>query len=791
MGRKNGEEWKYGINDVRVLVYPTSVELDDLSNYETRVSSILSNRAIVRSGVVNIPGIRSSRAVLAIALNSYEDFVKFNKHVLGKTSKVGFPESLRGALSLEEIFEREENNDRDVISCDSCEVVGEGFIPVPEGTYADLQESNVRLEKKLISLNKRYEELRITNKIKKKEKTALSTRVIKLEEALRSEEEKTKATELCLSFAQEPLIRKLGLVERISRRIDTVTELLDGREISELYEQIEMGENAYVSERHGVQSNEIQRIQMTAANPLNLMEGYDKAKALAETAKKTISYINGLAEIFDEEGNVVDKEGFRKAFRGMPLALSSLAFRTYENAREGVSDAEKAIAYLERVEDKYKRTKALSERINETRNEYNQLVELSERIESIVGNEKTIPSRLEFLGETEEDYRLKVTIPVLKDQEELLSKELRLFALSPVLSEELKGIENVGEGEGELNNYIFKVDKSNINNGEDLALLLYRMGNTMTKLTTEFDFGKLGYGLNIECRFDAGRLRSLEEEVVVVEPRVEAVEEVVEVESREENERKLMSYEEYYEQLNSRASRYGLRFGDIDSFGIGVSKKGYRELKHVASMEMILAMVEQGIIYSTEIKSKVRTSLIKNYDLREIFPGIYDENNSNWRKRSNDWKVNLLNNDMIARSQEKPFGKFNPGFWIPRESCVLVSANYASENYPNEVYAKGNILPVGFYLARNAFDLFRKVDRRELVGEGLSYEQIWENVLDNRNLSHVICLGDDQGTRTDIFEQTLQDFPTISREEFDESILRLKEKEYVINNGDKVKYNKK
>ena len=206
-------------------------------------------------------------------------------------------------------------------------------------------------------------------------------------------------------------------------------------------------------------------------------------------------------------------------------------------------------------------------------------------------------------------------------------------------------------------------------------------------------------------------------------------------------------------------------------------------------MELILTMVEQGLAQTIGLKDGVRKRLIENYDVRELFPEAYQEKHKRWANRSGGWQKTMVDDGMISRSQELPFSKFYPGFWIPRESKLLIKANDVGDNVPEEVYAKGNILPLGFYLARNAFNLFRKIDSNEFGSEGLNYDQIWEKVLDHRNLSHIICIGDDQQVPENIFELSLQDFPRMSREEFDESYQRLIKNEYVFKKGSRYLFN--
>ena len=802
--QNNGEDWKYGIDTVQVLVYPSITDISDLDKWKRNVNSIL-NDAEVRTGVVNIPGYRAAQPVMAVRISNYEDFLRFQKNVLGKRAKVGTPEALKGALSIDDIFNREEEGE--VASCEECGLLGDGFIQINEGDHIDvleesrkLENDNERLRRNNGELGKHNEKLTVANIEHKSEKVYLKKRINDLsklvsdEETLRSERdnylEKANSIEVNLRLAQEPLLRELGLVERITRRIDSVRELLGETNIDELKENIENGEDVYISKKYDILISEIQKIEMSAVAGIELIEGYEQIKAREVTAKKTIEYVNGLAEIFDESGMIIDKNIFREAFRGMPLALAPLAYSTYQTAREGLSDAQKAIEELEELENKYERTKILSEQIKETRNEYRSLLELNKEIDTIVGNERVIPFRLEFLGETKDDYRMKVTIPVLKDQKGLLYDELRLFALSPVLEDKLNGIERVGDGEGELNSYIYKFDKSEIESGEDLALLLYRIGNTMTSLTSQLYFGKLGFELNMDCRFNAGRLISLEEEVVqpvieVIGPVVEVIEPVVE----ETVERRIITYDQYVEQLQNRGLRYGLGFDDKEIFNIASGRVKLREFKHLASMELILTMVEKGFIQSGNLKLGAKSSLISNYDWKDTFPEIYKKSHGKWTSRTSHFFNLLVDNELVIRNQEKPFNRFNPGFWIPRESKLLINAQDARDNVSDEVYAKGNILPIGFYLVRNAYHLFGKIKAEEFSSEGLSYDQIWENVLDHRNLSHIICLGDDQQVSEDIFEQTIQDFPRMTKNEFNESYDRLIDREHIFKKGSRYLFN--
>ncbi|MBL7052071.1 MAG: hypothetical protein ISS01_03185, partial [Nanoarchaeota archaeon] len=385
--QNNGKDWKYGIDDVRVLVYPDATDFEDLDKWKNNVLGIL-NSAEVRTGVVNLPGYRGPKPVMAVEITNFEDHLRFYKHLLGKRSKVGTPVALRGALNLEELFERRnEEEEYDVLSCDTCEVLGEGFTPMPEGTLTDLQEevqkleqNNIRLRSNNDQLGKHNDKLTIANREHKVEKVYLKKRINDLsklvsdEETLRNERdqylERAKSIDINLRLAQEPLLRELGLVERISRRMDSVTELLDGRNLDELRNDIEDGEETYISNKHDIEVRLIQNIEMIAATGIESMEGYQEINRKVETARKTIEYVNSLAEIFDKDGKVINESKFRETFRGMPLALANLAYSTFQTGKEELSEAEAAIQDLEKIENRFERTKALSEQIKETRREY-------------------------------------------------------------------------------------------------------------------------------------------------------------------------------------------------------------------------------------------------------------------------------------------------------------------------------------------------------------------------------------------------------------------------------------
>ncbi len=565
----------------------------------------------------------------------------------------------------------------------------------------------------------------------------------------------------------EPLYESLEVVERVRQRMEMVYELLGERELTEILELTKKGVEDYISNYCNLEGYELEKLLESVGVDINAMKGYSEAVEKIRVAEETISLFENGGRVFNDKGDVIDRELGINIFGQAISFMPKVVFQGFcEERTRKLPLAQKAFEEGNCEKRRIEEYQRIVSEVKSVAKEFTGLEQIVEQVRSITTEKEVIPFRLEFEGEDEEGDYFRVTIPVLLTQSGKVYEELKFWAMIPLLEDKFQGIELV-EGkkeEGkEFVSYLYRLNREERRTNRELAARIYDIAETMTALLGLSEIGQLGNEVSVDCRFQAGRLR---------EKKLEAVIEETEGITNETklgrgvilSSEKTISYAEEVERLRNIGKKYGLDLpAEPIGFGLVRSGQDILELYHLMGMRFILGMTEQGLVTT----KKINPELGRNVD--ELG---YERVQTNEGRQAFSLQINNLSHALQRKGYIERHGHNVEGSVFTRDNHGFTLGNnfWSSQQ---ESYLFGAREPIAEQLVRNAFDAFVLgiYDRLRHDVRELSPEELNMKVLDYFALMRIV---DGNGLdENGVIAMCRNKFPMITQDVVDDAILRL------------------